>query len=151
MTALEAFRERMLTLAPLTALVAQRVYPLVLPQNERRPSVKVETISEDAPQHLRGPQPQQTRIQTVAYVTVSQGHDPLATVEAIGAAIHGDGLGTAASGMFGFIGELGGSPAQIRIMNIRRVLKRGPFYEHNNEVVRVGLHQDYEVQWQSLI
>lgn len=151
MTIMEAVRERLLSQTPLTALVAQRVYSLVLPQNERRASVKLQRIDEDAPQHLRGPAPQRTRVQTTAYVTVAGSADPLAAVEAIGAAIHGDGLGSNATGLVGFVGELGGSPAAFRIRNVRRVLMRGPFYEHDNEWVCVGLQQDYMVDWIALM
>ncbi len=150
MTIMEAVRERLLSQAPLTALVGQRVYQLVLPQNERRSAVKIQSVDDDQLQHLRGPGPQYTRVQAVAYVTVAGNADPLGEVESIGAAIHGDGLGDNATGLFGFIGLLGGSPATFRIRYVKRVLRRGPFYEHDNEVVRVGLHQDYMIDWVNL-
>ncbi len=151
MDLLEAVRDRLLSLTALTTLVEQRVYQNVIPQREVRPSVKLDRISEDAPQHLRGPMaPQTTRVQTCAYVTVKGSTDPFGDVAAVGAAIHGDGLGREASGLFGFSGDIGDSPAEIRILNVRRAYTRGPFYEHENEVVRAGLQQDYLVEWKRL-
>lgn len=151
MTIGDAVRERLLAISALTALVGQRVYPMVIRQGEKRAAVRFQVIDEDAPQHLRGPAGlQTTRVQTDAYVTVSESQTPLTDVEAIAAAIHGDGLGTSASGLFGFVGDLGGSPAQLRIVNVRRAVKRGAMYEHDNEVVRLRVMQDYWVDWKAL-
>ncbi len=151
MTIRDAIRERLLDLSPVTALVGQRVYPLVVPQNERRAVIRLQTVSDVEDQHLRGPASIiTTRLQADVYVTVLGSSDPVSEVEAIGAAIHGDGLGTAATGLFGFIGDLGGRRAMIKKMNIRLALRRGPFYEHDNEVVRVGLQQDYWIDWKAL-
>ena len=151
MTIGDALRERLLDIGALTALVSQRVYPLVVRQGEKRASVRFQVIDEDAPQHLRGPAGiQTTRVQIDGFVTQSESTTPLTDVEAIADAIHGDGLGTSASGLFGFTGELGGSPAQYRILNVRRALKRGPMYEHDNEVVRLRVQQDYLIDWKAL-
>jgi hypothetical protein len=75
---------------------------------------------------------------------------PLTDVEAVADAVHGDGLGENASGVFGFIGDLGGSPAQMRILNARRVMKRGPLYEYDGDVVRLRVQQDYLIDWKAL-
>jgi hypothetical protein len=147
----DAVRERLLAISPLATLVSDRVYQLVLKQGERNASVRMLIVDEDAPQHLRGPDgTNTTRFQTDAYVTVGTSTAPFAEVRAVASAIHGDGLGEDASGLFGFIGNVGGSPAHFRILNVRRALKRGPTYEHEGEFVRLRVMQDYWVTWQSI-
>lgn len=150
MTIDQAVREYLLGLGPLTALVASRVYSLQLPQNERRASVKMQGISRDAPQHLRGPRyPAKSRIQVCAYVYESQSSDALGDAEAIMDAVHGDGLGPNATGLFGFVGSIGGSPATFRIANVELAYERGSFYE-GDENRKVGFQRDYLVYWTPL-
>jgi hypothetical protein len=147
----DAVRERLLDITPLTTLVGTRVYPLVLQQNERRAAVRYQVIDGNALQHLRGPAGiQTTRVQIDSYVSWKDSATPLTDVEAVADAVHGDGLGENASGVFGFIGDLGGSPAQMRILNARRVMKRGPLYEYDGDVVRLRVQQDYLIDWKAL-
>lgn len=154
MTLGDAIRERLLAISALTALVAGRVYPLVIRQGEKDAAVRFQVIDENAPQHQRGPVGvTTTRVQTDAYVTAGPNavsSAPLTDVEAVAAAVHGDGLGEEASGLFGFVGDLGGSPAEYRILNVRRAMKRGPLYEYDNEVIRLRVQQDYLIDWKAL-
>lgn len=138
----------MLGLSALTALVGTRIYPGILPQGEVRASVTLQNISKVQGQHLRGPDyPASTRLQIVAYVTETQSADEWNEVQQIGAAVHGDGLGEDASGLFGFTGSMGGSPAAFRVANIELAMARGPYYEFDNEVRRACFHQDFIVRW----
>lgn len=151
MTVGDAVRERLLAISPLTALVGDRVYPLVIRQGEKRGAVRYQVIDENALQHLRGPAGiQTTRVQIDSYVSFKDSAAPLTDVEAIAGAVHGDGLGEEASGVFGYRGDMGGSPPQIRILNARRAMKRGPLYEYEDEVIRLRVQQDYLIDWKAL-
>lgn len=147
----DAIRERLLSLSPLASLVGTRIYPGILPQGEVRASVTLQNVDKVIGQHLRGPvYPGESRLQTVAYVTASQSTDEWNEVQRIGAAIFGDGLGEDATGLFGFIGSIGGSPAAFRIANVSCPYSRGPYYEFDNEVRRCCFHQDFYVKWSPL-
>lgn len=151
MTFGDAVRERLLAISPLTALVGDRVFAMVIRQGEKRASVRYQFIDENAMQHQRGPVGVRTsRLQTDAFATVEPGATPLTAVEAVADAVNGDGLGENATGMFGFIGDIGGSPAEYRILNVRRAMKRGPLYEYDNEVIRLRVQQDYLIDWKAL-
>ena len=151
MTIHDALRERALDITPLTALIGQRVYPAKLTQGERRPSVVFQCFRAGQGQHLRGPVGiQETRLQADVYVDEASSDDPFSDANAIMEALYGDGLGPTASGLFGFVGDLGGSPATLRILNVADVLTRGPLSDQDNEVVRVRLQQDFLVHWKAL-
>lgn len=49
-----ALRARLLAAAPVTALVAQRIYWVDRPQSAALPAIVLQTISDDRPQHLKG-------------------------------------------------------------------------------------------------
>ena len=143
MTIEQAIVERLKDQASVTALVGTRIYQLVLPQRPTLPAVRVQVIDEDDPQHLRGPVgKQQSRIQVDAYGAEAAGY---VAVAAIAAAIHGDGLGGSATGLSGFVGDVGGSPAEIHIAAVQR-LTRSPMYEAG-ELRLVRIRQDYRVTW----
>lgn len=148
MTLESAIRDRLLALTPLTTLVGTRVFLLAMPQSEKRGSVIVRPVDAVEPQQLRGPAGLNTsRIQTDAYVTFGVSADPAADVAAIAAAVHGNGLGPNATGLFGWIGDLGGSPAQFLVRNVRLALRRGPMDEYEDERRYARVQQDYYVDW----
>jgi hypothetical protein len=102
-----AIRARLLSLAPIVALVNARVFTLVLPQGVTLPAIRVQRISQVEPMHFRGPvNVYQARVQ-VDSVGVTK-----ASVDALDAAVQGDGLGHYASGLKGFKGSIG-SPAFV--------------------------------------
>lgn len=143
MTIEAAIVERLLALTPLTNLVGDKVY-LLRVQQGKYPAVRVQSISENAPMHLRGPvNLQATRIQVDAFARADY-----AGAAAIANAVHGDGLGPNASGLFGFIGDLGGSPALIHVCCVDRVLKRTSYEPDELQLVRI--QQDYMVEWKAL-
>ncbi len=49
-----ALRARLLAAAPITALVAQRIYWVDRPQSGQLPTIVLQTISDGRPQHLKG-------------------------------------------------------------------------------------------------
>lgn len=98
--------------APLTTLVDTRVYNGILGQKPTLPCVLAWTISHVSRQLLRGPDGiSRARIQTESRAVTKP------AVDAVAAAVHGDGLGEQASGLFGFIGAVGGSPS-FQIVNV---------------------------------
>lgn len=98
--------------SPLTALVGTRIYNGTSGQHPVLPCVVVWTISEVRGLLLRGPDGlARARVQVESRATTKP------VVDAVAAAVHGDGLGAQASGLFGFIGAVGGSPA-FHIVNV---------------------------------
>ncbi len=115
MTPEEAVRARILALSAVTALVSTRVWTEKLPQKPIFPCVVVQEVTDSEGQHLRGPSGLcVARVQVEAQAMEVSGTDPYAAAATLAAAIHGDGLGTAASGLFGWIGAIGSPPFQIR-------------------------------------
>jgi hypothetical protein len=49
-----ALRARLLAAAPVTSLVAQRIYWVSRPQTTTLPAITLQTISDERPQHLKG-------------------------------------------------------------------------------------------------
>lgn len=142
----DAVIARLGDISPLTALVSTRIYNLKLPQKPTLPAVRVQKIASVRDQHLRGPgHLYKTRVQVDAYAAESSGTDPYATVSAVAAAIRGDGLGPVASGLWGWIGDAGGSPS-LHIYNAELVSDDDPFYEAA-ELRAVRIRQDYVIHW----
>jgi hypothetical protein len=142
----EAVLARLLGISDLTALVSTRIYMLKLPQHPTLPAVRVQKIASVRDQHLRGPgHLYRTRVQVDAYAAESSGSDPYQAVSAVAAAIRGDGLGESASGLWGWIGDAGGSPS-LRIYNAELVGDDDPFYEAA-ELRAVRIRQDYLIHW----
>lgn len=107
---------RLLDVAPLTALVGQRVYNQHLPQTPTLPCVLVfRATGPFTEQLLRGPDGiSNARVQVEARALTEQ------SAAGIASAFHGDGLGQNASGLFGWIGTVGGSPS-FAITNVKAV------------------------------
>jgi hypothetical protein len=140
-TAVTAIRARLLTVSAVTALVAARVYVELLPQESTLPAIVVRLVDQHEPMHLRGPVGvNQSRVQVDAIATTKAGAD------ALDAAVHGDGLGTGASGLLGWIGSLG-SPA-FEVLAVAP-LDRLDGYEAV-EVKAFRVMRDYRVTWRQL-
>lgn len=108
MTVDTAIRARLLSLATVTALVNQRVFTVILPQGVTLPAIRVSRIGQDEPMHFRGPINMfRARVQ-VDSVGLTK-----AQVDAVDAAVQGDGLGSNATGLKGFKGEIGSPPMTI--------------------------------------
>ena len=105
MTVDQAIRARLLSLTPVTALVNQRIFSVILPQGVTLPAIRVQRISQIEPMHMRGPVGMYRARVQVDSVSTSK-----ASCDAVDSAVHGDGLGTYASGLAGFKGDVG-SPA----------------------------------------
>jgi hypothetical protein len=149
MTIEGAIADRLRDIAPLTALVSNRIYQFKLPQGSDFPAVRVQLISAQDEVHLRGPVAlERSRIQVDAFAQEETGLW-YATCAAVADAIHGDGLGPNASGLHGWFGEIGGSPAEFRVVLIERVDRR-PDYEAG-ELKIARIRQDYRVHWQRIM
>lgn len=152
MTIEEAIVERLRGIAAVTALVVNRIYLLKAPQKPVSPFLLVRLI-DDLPQyHLRGPYGMRpARIQVDAYAEDASGVDFQAQANLLAAAVVGDwhaGSPGPPTGLAGWIGVLGGSPAQFRIGLIRQI-DRGVDYEAE-ELRLVRVRQDFIVWWRPL-
>lgn len=144
MTIEQGIVERLGAIAAVTAIVSTRIWQLKLPQNPTLPAIRVQQIGEVEDFHARGPVGlKRSRIQVDAYVPDSGSFYTAGTT--LADAIHGNGLGVNATGLSGFIGELGGSPPLIYIAAIFRDSRR-PMYEAD-ELRLLRVSQDYLVYW----
>lgn len=116
MTVEEAITVRISALAAVVALAGSRVYLDKLPQSPTYPAIRVQLVDDPASFHLRGPDGlSRARVQVDHYVDEAvSGSDPYASVEALETATRGDGLGTAATGLSGWIGSVGSPPFVVR-------------------------------------
>lgn len=154
MTISDAIKARLLDISPLVALVGQRMYELVLPQNERRASVRYHVSGAVIQRHMKGPVNQfAQRCRVDSYVAIDGDADPIATAREIGAAVKGDGLGHQATGLAGWVGVIGasdGSPNEpIHILNVEVLDDGEPTFEED-EQRRIRLRQEYMVHWRAL-
>jgi len=149
MTIGEGVRERLLGVSPLAALVGTRVFEDLVPQNEKRPSVRVYVLGALRPSHKAGPVNHfANRVQVDSYVPIG-GIDPLGEVKAIAAAVMGDGLGSSASGLAGWRGLVGGSPPDtIHIFDVT-VTNDGEDRVEMEEQRRLRVRQEYVVHWRA--
>lgn len=101
-------RQRLLTLSAVTALVGgatPRIFVDQWPQAVTKPAIRVGRVIQTDGVHLRGPLGTSQSIVQVDVVAATK-----AQAVDILEAVHGDGLGTGASGLNGWIGSIG-SPA----------------------------------------
>ena len=100
MTAGEILRSRLLTIAAVTALVADRIYLVMLPQNFNATGIRIERVSDVATPHARGSgAPWTDRVQLdILAPTVAEAY-------AIDAAAYGNGAGSALAGFVGSVGS----------------------------------------------
>lgn len=139
-------RERLGDIPALDALVSGRIYALVLPQNEKRASVRFHVQGALREQHLRGPGAfTMTPVQVDSYVPLST-TDALDTCLEIAAAVRGDGLGENASGLWGWIGMGAGDPGSIDVVQVEALNDGETTYE-SDEILRVRVRQLFRVHW----
>lgn len=109
MTLAVAIQARLLTQAALTALVSSRIYTLLLPPQPTLPAVRIQPIDVDESVLLKGPiDVRRARVQ------IDSVAESLKTAEQVDAAVHGDGLGTGATGLSGWRGDVGSPPFTIQ-------------------------------------
>lgn len=132
MTVEQAVRDRLLASPSVTALVAQRVYQLVLPQKPTLPAIRVQLVDEPTTHHLRGVDGSRASlVQVDAFVAESSGYGTcVALADAIDAALNGAQFNGA------------GSPA----VTVRGAFRGGrtPFHV-SGELRQVRIMQDYTV------
>jgi len=139
--------ERLEQVNAVTAIVSTRLYAVQAPQHTTTPYLRVQLISPPHEQHLRGPSyPASYRFQVDACAAESDGGDPLGTAQDLSAAVVGDGLGPAASGLFGWIGMLGGSPTTIAVSNVE-LLHAGDREFFADEMRMVRVRTDFMFHW----
>jgi hypothetical protein len=139
--------ERLEQVSGVTALVGTRLYAVNAPQRPTTPYLRVQLISPNREQHLRGPSyPAQYRFQVDACAAESDGGDPLGTAQDLSAAVIGDGLGDEASGLFGWRGVLGGSPSTIAVQNVE-LLHAGDREFFPDEMRMVRVRTDFMFHW----
>lgn len=139
MTPEQAVLERLLSLAPVTALVGTRIRQLKLRQGETLPAVRVQLVDDLTSAHLRGGTGQYVaRVQVDAFAAESSGSDPYASVTSVADAIHGDDAGSALSGW-------AGDGEDIKIHACHRA-DRAVSYD-GDELRQVRCRQDYLLHW----
>lgn len=122
-------------------LVDARIYNGISGQHPVLPCVVVETISEVTRQLLRGPDGiVRARVQVESRARTKP------VVDAVAAAVHGDGLGTSASGLFGFTGAVGGSPS-FQITNVESVGYREDY--DADELRQYWVQRDYMIHFRA--
>lgn len=100
MTPSAAIKALLVSLAPVTTLVEQRVYVDILPQKPTLPCIRVQRISEVEGVHLRGARDSRRARVQVDSIALS-----LEAATAVSDAAHGPGNG---SGLSGFEGDISG-------------------------------------------
>lgn len=123
MTPVVAVITRLRAMTPLTDLVGSRIVNQHYEQKPELPAVLVfEVDAIEGEQHLNGPGASFSvaRIQTECRAL----RKPVA--DAVADAVHGDGLGEDASGLYGWIGSLGGSPS-FQIVNVKHGGRRSGY------------------------
>lgn len=142
----EAVVARLGDIAAVNALVGTRIYQLKLPQKPTLPAIRVQEISEVRSYHLRGGSSRgRTRVQVDVYANETAGNDPYGDAIALAAAVHGDEAG---SGLSGWVGDVDGSPASMRVTGILRDSRTVEYEAEELRLVRV--RQDYLVHFQDL-
>ena len=149
MTVEEAIRTRIETLAPVIALVGDRVYLDKAPQGTEYPVIVVQLIDDPASYHLRGPHGlRRARVQVDAYATETSenGNDAYLEASALAEAIHGDGLGPNATGIAGWFGTIDGSP-DLTIQGCFCIDRTRGYEAEDMREIRI--RQDFYVNFQS--
>lgn len=138
MTVEQAIRTRLLSLSAVTDLVGSRITVDIMHEEPTLPAICVTRVSEVRGQHLRGPDGiNESRVQ-VDSVAASK-----AEVEAVDAAVDGDGLGEQASGLRGWAGSTG-SPG----LEITAILPIGAQTIYTAQQIRQWkIARDYRVFW----
>jgi len=144
MTADTLVRTRLLAIPGVTAMVADRVYVLILPQNCPMPAIRVQQIDRDGPMHLRGPVGWITaRVQVDYYANRNTGGDGYWTAQQLAAAAQGDCASGQPSGLVGWRGALGTPPIRVDLI---KLISEIPEYQAA-ELDELRIMQDYLVHW----
>lgn len=136
MTIEVAVRKYLASRTEVTSLVGQRIFQLILPQDVELPAVRIQTISEPQPYHLRGPADlKRTRIQIDCYGKTTGFKtgdlDPYTVVSNVAAAVNA---------------VLSGVKFKLQDVNVQgifRVTRRALYEGEELRLVRVS--QDFEV------
>lgn len=121
MTVVEAVRDRLLAISALTAIVGQRVYSHLFPENAVAKSVRVQRIGTIEDAHLRG-----ASGVARARVQVDSIANSLADAYAIDEAVHGHGDGSALGYWKGDIGSPAFSVLAVLPADVRDVYEPPP-------------------------
>ena len=141
MTPVVAVIARLRDAAPLTALVSTRVVNQHLGQNPTLPCVVAFEVDAFNGQHLRGPDGLgRARVQVESRAATKP------VVDAVAAAVHGDGLGPNASGLFGWMGSVG-SPS-FDIVNVEDAGRRAGY--DADELRQYWVQRDYIVKYRGV-
>lgn len=136
-----AIRERLLEMAPLASIVSDRVYVDVLPQKPVLPAVKVFKVTELETLHLRG---------RVGVLTGRVQVDCIARTKAqadsIAMAVKGDGNGNSATGLLGWFGTIGGSPAEVEVIKVSAGVTVDDV-ERIDEHYEFKVSREFDVMW----
>jgi len=137
-------RTRLLAIPAVTALVGDRIYALILPQNCPMPAIRVQQIDRDDPMHLRGPVGLVTaRVQVDHYADRATGGDGLAVAQELAAAAKGRYPAPAAEapGLAGWRGAIGSPPVRVALIKMRSETEEYEAAELNE----LRIMQDYEI------
>ncbi len=139
MTPVDAVIARLRDQSPLTALVSTRIVNQHFHQKPVLPAVLAFEVDTFSGQHLRGPDGfSVARVQTECRATSKP------VVDAVAAAIHGDGLGESASGLFGWAGSAG----DVDIVNVRDGGRRSGY--DASELRQYWVQRDYLITYRGL-
>jgi hypothetical protein len=143
MTVEEAVLARVTALAGVQALVGSRVYLEMLPQSPVYPCVRVTEIDDPGSYQMRGPDGMgRARVQVDAFAREGNAYDAAATLVE---AIEGDGAGRNATGLSGWIGEVGSPP--FFVLACQRIDRRRQFDPDEIRVLMMSL--DYRVTYRT--
>jgi hypothetical protein len=143
----EAIAERLLEISAVTALVDSRIWVVENPQSPTHPSIRVAPITDMRGHHLRGPHGVQTAsVQIDMYVSLDNDVDPYAQITELGSAVCGDGLGTQASGLDGWIGRIG-SPGFV-VRECLQTMRYSPRVDAD-ELRTLTLTQEFYVRYEA--
>lgn len=149
MTGVEVAIARLKQISALTALVGTRIYNAVAPQKCSSPFVVVRLASDQRDAHLRGLVGLgRTRVQVDYYVDEASGVDAKGQANAGADVIFGDGNGPAATGLCGWVGDVGGSPPGA---HVSAVFHAGRVEDEEfDERRRWRVRQDFMVHWKRM-
>ncbi len=142
MTLLEALRDRLLTLPPVTAICGSRIYALKFPQSLTAPALRLQEIDRVSMTHLRGDLAvRRARVQIDAVEAEGNPGDAYDVAHALADAVRGDLRSGTPSGLVGFRGVISGLPIAAILGDDAR-----EGYDAETHLVRV--EQDFLVWFQ---
>jgi len=147
----QAIPVTMVLLVP-QVMVAQQVIPAVL-ETQATPELTVMVARaamlarQGTPAHkATQATPELTVMAAQGVMEVRQVIPALRGTQALAAAVIGDGLGDSASGLFGWVGQLGGSPSTISVRNVE-LLHAGDLEHFPDEMRLDRVRTDFLFHW----